>query len=298
MKNTSTLLLAAAALTASFAASVPAAAQGGPAANLLRGILLPRPAPVDPGLAVFGTTADGRLIRFGTNTPATFAYVGFIAGFTGGDTALVGIDFRIQNGLLYGVGNAGGIYTVDTVNASLTFVNRTSVPLTGTAYGVDFNPAADRLRIISNTGQNLRHNVNAGGITLVDGALSYAAPAVAAGVVGAAYTNNDLVGSTGTTLFDIDSTLDQVVLQVPPNSGGLAATGLLGRDVSAVTGFDIFSARDTNGVTVSNTAYASVVNPNGTASFLGVNVLTGLVTEIGTFPEGVVVTDISVAILP
>ena len=298
MNHTSKRLLAAAAFAASFATSAPAVAQNGPANNLLRGILQPRPAPVDPGLAVFGTTTDGRLIRFGTNTPGTFSYVGFIAGFTGGDTALVGIDFRIQDGQLYGVGNAGGTYVVNTTNASLTFVNRTSVPLVGTTFGVDFNPAADRLRIISNTGQNLRHNVNAGGVTLVDGTLSYAAPAAAPGIVAAAYTNNDLAGSTGTTLFDIDSTLDQVVLQVPPNSGGLAATGLLGRNVTTTTGFDIFSARDANGVTVSNQGYASVVNPNGTSSFLSVNLLTGLVTEIGTFPEGVVVSDISVAIVP
>jgi hypothetical protein len=32
------------------------------------------------------------------------------------------------------------------------------------SFGVDFNPAADRLRIISDAGQNLAHNVNAGGV--------------------------------------------------------------------------------------------------------------------------------------
>ena len=34
-------------------------------------------------------------------------------GLSGNDTALVGIDFRVQDGKLYGVGNGGGVYTID-----------------------------------------------------------------------------------------------------------------------------------------------------------------------------------------
>ena len=65
-----------------------------------------------------------------------------------------------------------------------------------------------RLRIISDTGQNLAHNVNLGGTTAVNTVLNYPAlvngnPAL--GVTGAAYTNNDLSDTTGTTLFDIDT---------------------------------------------------------------------------------------------
>jgi hypothetical protein len=36
------------------------------------------------------------------------------------------------------------------------------VPLDGTFFGVDFNPTVDRLRVISDTGQNLRVNVDTG----------------------------------------------------------------------------------------------------------------------------------------
>ena len=79
-----------------------------------------------------------------------------------------------------------------------------TLPLDGMFFGVDFNPAADRLRIISNRGQNLAHNVNAGGVTVANATLTYtappAAPVVALGVTAAAYTNNDLnQPSTGTT---------------------------------------------------------------------------------------------------
>ena len=95
---------------------------------------------------------------------------------------------------------------------------------------MDFNPAADRLRIISDTGQNLAHNVNLGGVTAVNTVLNYPAPAninPALGVTGAAYTNNDLNDTTGTTLFDIDTERNQVAIQSPPAQGALVAVGSL-----------------------------------------------------------------------
>ena len=57
----------------------------------------------------------------------------------------------------------------------MTLVARRSTdprPASG-SFGVDFNPVADRLRIVSNTGQDLRANVDTGATT-VDGALAYA----------------------------------------------------------------------------------------------------------------------------
>ena len=113
----------------------------------------------DRALNVVGLTADQRLLCFNEKRADRRARSASSAGLMT-DTALVGIDFRVQDGKLYGVGNAGGVYMLDTGTASATLVNRLSVALSGTAFGVDFNPAADRLRIISNNGQNLRHNVN------------------------------------------------------------------------------------------------------------------------------------------
>ena len=123
-------------------------------------------------LKVIGLTSDKRLICFNESSPDRAFNIGTVSGLVT-DTALVGIDYRVQNGKLYGVGNAGGVYTLDTGNAAATLVNRLTVALTGTSFGVDFNPVADRLRIVGDDGQNLRHNVNVGGVTLVDGALNY-----------------------------------------------------------------------------------------------------------------------------
>lgn len=113
--------------------------------------------------------------------------------------------------------------------------------LVGASFGVDFNPVVDRLRIISDTVQNLRANVDTG-VTLVDGTLTYPpATAPATGVTGAAYTNNDSDVNTATTLYDVDSMMDQVAIQPPANSGSLSATGKLTVDTSSSVGFDIYN---------------------------------------------------------
>lgn len=243
---------------------------------------------------VIGLTNDGRLVRFRALVPQITRNIGVITGFKDPDTALIGIDFRVQDGRLYGVGNRGGVYKINTSTAQLEFVNQLTIPLSGTSFGVDFNPVADRLRIVSDAGQNLSHNVNANGVTDNQRTLSYtpppADPVAAMGVTAAAYTNNDLVNpNTGTTLFDIDTNLDQVVIQSPPGTGTLVATGKLGLDAGLPAGFDIYS-RLSNGVTVQNCAFATLMTD--TPSFYRINLLTGAATRIGGF--NVFVLDIAI----
>lgn len=247
-------------------------------------------------LRIIALTSDQRLVCFKESNPGNASTIGTVSGLTGGDTALVGIDFRVQDGNLYGVGNAGGVYTLNTTTAAATFVNRTTIALSGTFFGVDFNPAADRLRIISDNGQNLRHNVNAGGTTIMDGTLSYTAPATATatGVTGAAYTNNDLDATTATTLFDIDSAMDQVAIQSPANNGTLAATGKLTIDTTANVGFDIYSSIRNN-VTVDNEAFASLTSAaDNRVRLYSINLLTGKATSLGTFSTQNQVIDIAI----
>ncbi len=245
-------------------------------------------------LQVVGLTSDNRLVCFNEFSPQEAHNINFVSNLSGGDTFLIGIDFRVQNGLLYGVGNAGGVYVLDTSNAVATLVNRLSVALDGSpSYGVDFNPAADRLRIVSSQGQNLRHNVNAGGITAVDGALNYTPGVTALGIVGSAYTNNDLAANTATTLYALDSTLDQIALQSPPNNGTLAATGKLTVDASLVAGFDIYSTIR-SGVTVDVQSLASIKTAAGATGLYSVNLPTGKATLRGSFATQTMVTDIAI----
>jgi len=239
-------------------------------------------------LIAFGLTDDQRLVRFRIATPGLRKEIGTVHGFDPKDTGLVGIDFRVQDGKLYGVGDGGGIYTIDTKTAEAKRVSFLTETLNGKFFGVDFNPAADRLRIVSDTGQNLAHNLN-DGITAANTALNYPAPVninPATGVTGAAYTNNDLSGMTGTTLFDIDTTRNQVAIQSPPGQGALVATGSLTVDPDAAVGFDIYSTLR-KGVAVRNAGFASLV-VDGVTGLYRVNLLTGRADLIGAFKDKVI----------
>ncbi|MEU0130706.1 MULTISPECIES: DUF4394 domain-containing protein [unclassified Streptomyces] len=251
----------------------------------------PRDRAAGSGLTGVGLTSAQRLVGFYVGRPGDSWSFGRITGLKG-DSKLVGIDFRVQNGKLYGVGDRGGVYTLNS-DAEAAKVSQLSVALTGAHFGVDFNPAANRLRVISDTGQNLRHNIDdpaAPRTTTVDGTLTNPTmpPSTALGVTGAAYTNNDLDATTATTLFDIDTVNDRVSLQSPANSGTLAPTGNLGLDAGRSAGFDIYY-RASDG---SNRGYAALSN-GGRQRLYQVNVLDGGAELLGSFPVGRQVVDIA-----
>jgi hypothetical protein len=168
---------------------------------------------------------------------------------------------RPATGQLYALGSSSRIYTIDYIAGTATPVG--SAPFTpalkGTRFGFDFNPTVDRIRIVSDAGQNLRAHPDTGAIAATDGDLNYATNDVAAGVmpmvVAAAYINNDTHPATSTVLFDIDIALDTLVMQNPPNSGTLVTVGPLGLDafgldIAYIGGFDV-AASD-------GTAYAAI----------------------------------------
>lgn len=240
-------------------------------------------------LAIVGLTSDQRLVCFDEDNPANAVRQGEVSGLSG-DSALVGIDFRPATGELYGLGNAGGLYVIDTSDARATFKSQLNVALSGGAFDIDFNPTVDRLRIVSDNGQNLRVNVDTGAVT-TDTNLTNA-PDPATGVTGAAYTNNDANGNTGTTLYGIDTRLDQVAIQAPPNAGSLNATGKLGVDAGASVGFDIYS-RNRGGITLDVQAFASLVT-GGRSGFYRINLVTGRATLLGAFKRQDAVIDIAI----
>lgn len=252
-----------------------------------------------PVLQAFGITTGFNpqlMVAFKTGTPQVSDWVQVVTGLSI-DTSLVGIDFRVQDGRLYGVGNAGGIYVIPIPQPGqpvvASKVSQLAVALSGSSFGVDFNPAADRLRVISDTGQNLRHNLN-NHTTVVDSVLNLNPPAAALGVTGAAYTNNDLNPGTATTLFDIDTNNDQVVIQSPPNNGSLVATGSLGFDVGPNAGFDMFSSLS-GGKTIANTGFATLTSSaGGLPQLYTIDPLAATTTSVGQFP--LPITDIAVSL--
>lgn len=284
-RHPSLRILALAAAAAAVFATSPASAQSADRAELNGAADAPAPL----YLSSFGLTSDQRLVRFRVAAPQAARVVGSISGLSGNDTMLIGIDFRVQDGRLYGVGNGGGVYTIDTRYATAMKASQLTVPLSGSLFGVDFNPAANALRIVSDNGQNLSHSIDAG-VTNATPQAPLSFPALAAGtrfaVTGVAYVNNDLDATTATTLFDIDHINNLVAIQSPPGTGVLNSAGSLTVDAGPQVGFDIYSTLR-NGVTTRNTAFASL-SIGGKTGLYGVNVITGKASLIGNFKLPVV----------
>lgn len=223
-----------------------------------------------PASVLYGVTAANDLIRFSSATPGTITTVGAVSGLQGGENIL-GIDFRPATGQLFALGSTSRLYTINKATAAATAVGILSVALSGTDFGFDFNPTVDRIRIISNTGQNLRANPNDASVT-VDGTLNPGTPTVTA----AAYTNS-FSGATTTTLYDIDTASDMLFTQNPPNNGTLVPVGSLGVDAAASNGFDI---------TTSTGAAYTALTVGGVTNLYSINLTTGAATLAGGIGSG------------
>lgn len=218
---------------------------------------------------VYGVTSSNQLIRFNSSSPANVTTVGAISGLQ--SETVLGIDFRPATGELFALTTGNRLYVIDKNTAAASAPRSLSVALAGTSFGVDFNPTVDRLRIVSNTGQNLRVDPS-NGVAITDGVLNGGAT----GAEAAAYTNS-FNGATATTLYDISSTTDTLYTQNPPNNGTLVAVGAIGVDVNAINGFDIFSG--------DSTALAALTT--GTASNLyTINLTTGAASLLGPIGGG------------
>lgn len=245
----------------------------------------PTPPPTPPVTVQVGDTivltVTGQLASFNRATPGTLVGSVLVSGL-GTNESLLGIDYRPADGQLYGLSSAGRLYTIvpSTGVATLKSTLRAATgdaftALAGTEFGVDFNPVADRLRVVGNTGQNLRINVDNGDV-ITDGAIK---PATGTASVSAAAYTNTFAGATTTALYDIDAATGLLHLQDPPNNGGLAAGVALGVASTTVNGFDI-DAR-------SNTGYAALT-VEGVTSLYTVNVgaTSAAATRVGTIAVG------------
>jgi hypothetical protein len=248
---------------------------------------------------IYAVTAANRLVSFSSSNPCKIVTNARIRGLQPGER-IMGIDFRPANGKLYGLGSTSRIYVLDPKTNWATAVGTQpfSVTLSGSAFGFDFNPAVDRIRIVSNNGQNLRVHPDTGAVVATDKPLNYInAPTVKTTIVGAAYTNPDTDPTTPTALYDIDAGFDLLALQSPPNDGVLSIVGVNNVNSTALTGFDISKA---------NVGYAAVLrggigtdgdldldawvggelgdasSPNcGASRLVTIDLKTGVATEIG-----------------
>jgi Domain of unknown function (DUF4394) len=161
---------------------------------------------------------------------------------TGISGALVGIDVRPADGMLYGLVDDGTVVTIAQDGKATMKSKLDTMIAKGATVTVDFNPVADRMRVIGSDGMNLRANVDDGKVTK-DGDLKFAETDMHKGekpnVVGGAYINS-VKGAKETALYDIDLATGALVKQAPPNDGILNTVGMLGVKPDMVA-FDIWS---------------------------------------------------------
>ncbi len=243
---------------------------------------------------IIALTSSSQLVRFAAATPGTTSAPVSVTGLNVGDT-LTGIDFRPSNSVLYGFalnGSVGSLYTINPNTGIATPVPSALSSITGSSIGLDFNPVPDRLRIVNDTDQNLRANVDTG-TNITDLTLQYAAadPNFGANpnVSAAAYTNSRPGVIASTQLFVIDTTLDILALQNPPNNGTLNTIGALGVDAGPNAAFDIDGAANIGYAVLSGNTLSQINLNTGAATSLG-NIgiggsVIGLTVEISAIPE-------------
>lgn len=248
---------------------------------------------------LYALTSNARLVRFESGAPGILTNDVSITGIATGDR-LAGIDFRPANGQLYGVTVGSRVYTINPLSGNATQVgaNTFTPAASGTVFGVDFNPVPDRLRFVSNTGQNLRLQPDTGAVAATDTNIAYAAGDANSGTTPAlaevAYTNS-FSGATLTSLFAIDTANSSLVrvgspdgTPVSPNSGMLTTVGKLGPGiVSSALGFDISRFGQ---------AFAAFQPMSANSSSLyTIDLTTGAATSLGAIGSNLIVTGLAIS---
>ena len=250
------------------------------------------PPPVGaPSPAIYGLDSANTLVVFRATRPDLISRTTGVTGLPAGER-LVGIDFRPADGRLYGLGKTSRLYLIDTTSGAATAIGAAAFTpaLVGTAFGVDFNPVVDRLRVMSDSTQNLAVDPVADTVAGNDGTIAYASGDAHAGaspvIAAAAYTNSE-AGAATTTLYAIDAALSVLVTVPTPSSGQLTTVGFLGVSTTSAVGFDIDGS--------TGLAYVTLAPLTGGASrFYGLDLATGGVSLTGTVGHPVPLIGIAV----
>ncbi len=189
---------------------------------------------------------------------------------------IMSIDFRPATGQLYGVSNKNRLFTINpnTAEAHSLTINPFSPGSTGSIVGIDFNPAFDRLRLISTDGEDLWLNPETGLITAKNNISSNLMGIMISEL---AYTNNR-AGVLTTVSYSIDPATDRLYTQTQQGKSKLIDVGALGLDIAGAAGFDI---------TFDGTGLVAVTF-NGASELQQVNLATGRLRKLGNLPGTII----------
>jgi hypothetical protein len=274
----------------------------GPAAIVACVLALAAPAAAEQAVGVLDGT--NVLVTLSTSSPGTYTSVKPITGLQPSER-VAAIDFRhlpsqtapIPTSRLFALGVIAGatdtvrLYTIDAGTGAATPVSALPISVTtGAAYGMDFNPTVDRIRVVNTGDENLRINPNTGtraDFPTNDTDLNFAGNQVAA----VAYDRVNIPAppavAGNTTLYGVAVTGSQLVTvgglnQLPsPNGGTVNNVGALGFTIQGGTA----SAVNLD-IAFGGTAFLTAVS-SATArpGLYTVNLGTGAATLVGTLPD-------------
>jgi hypothetical protein len=252
-----------------------------------------------------------QLTRFAVATPSVSAQAS-VTGVVAGER-LVGFDLRPSTGQLYALGidaanDRGTVYLLEPQSPAGAAIatpvglpgriayfdaDGVAVDLSDLPVAFDFNPAADRIRIVDASGLNARANPNDG--APVDGDTNVAlvnpdGPVQAelgTQIVGTAYASN-VTGPAFTTQYTLDQTFARLFIQNPPNSGTQSMPRALTISGSPFvfmgdTGFDIPPGPTSTAANapVRGAGYFTADNPSAVPTLYEVGLSDGVVVSRG-----------------
>ncbi len=231
------------------------------------------------GQVFYGLTTNNEIVKYNAKSPDQVLSIEAVTGFAAGDV-LMAIDFRPATGQLYGMSRNSRLYIINTETGATGGVigdDAFSPEVYGTFVGFDFDPVSDRIRLVTDLGQNLLINPTTGATAVVDGSLKPGSPFV----VGSAYTNNK-AGATSTTLYGIDLFSQKLVKQ--GSNGSLTPVGSLRVSASGEVGFDI--APDKNVVLASMSVAGS--NKTYVNNLYYIDLATGEANNLGKLAKPII----------
>ncbi|MFC5623153.1 DUF4394 domain-containing protein [Algoriphagus winogradskyi] len=229
-----------------------------------------------PEVSFTALTSDNMILVYNAQNLSAPSSSLAITGLGSGEM-IVSIDYRPATGQLYALSSMSRIYHINENSGAATALGTGAFTpsVQGANPSLDFNPTVDRIRLVTESGQNLRLHPELGTVVATDGSIN-------GGMnprIGAVAYSNSFSGTTMTTLFDIDFEQDKLYKQVPPNDGGLEEVGELGVDFEGVGDMDL---------NPDNSVALAVNRKDDESRLYTIDLSTGKAMWIGTFTQPVV----------
>lgn len=245
-----------------------------------------------PATGIYGLSDNNELLTITAGPPVKVTEIKPITGLKSGDR-LVAIDIRPATQQLYGLSASGNLYVIDRTTAAAKLISLTPVSpeLAGSMFGFDFNPRTDRIRIVTDKGQNITVNPTTGTVTSVDANVN---PTLRVNSI--AYANSTS-STSAALLYDISSADGKLYAQQEAK-GFVSAIGSTGLVINGEGGFDI--SRNNASVFAVLTARSADATGGGTVGLNGddltqeanrlyaINLRTGRATSYGKLGHGII----------